>query len=610
MTDPINAIELEVAKALVQAGVNGLTKLLQKVPALFKRHGRAREQHVVEEIDRTVTRLQAVTGSELERERARQEAGWEVLLRGLLAEHPDAAVDLKALATEINATLADARPGGGVVGVVNASRDAYVAGRDITVNHHPDRGDSQLELSAITVANTDPPDAASVLLDLKLRNTGGQPAILHRATFHIHDAVLLPPRPLVGFSPHEGWFLVRGSLEVSHTYDINLPLPTRAAGSRHDLDLSQAIEPAGTDRFRIRLGIPGPLDTIIYLLHFDIHYDKDRTITAPAVAIGHPPWNTLETPDEIRSDLRSFRTSVRSIRDAIDREMTARGLPTSDWDSHPPARRADLPPRLLSVDGDPDPFKGSNPRDGFYRVRDTFWNPDNSVTKRLDYIHTYCTRITNMINGASICQDSLPQILAQAQAVLEQMPALRAEFGTPEFSTPDPTDTRPQPWTSSAASSKADVDKLIRLMVERSRERDKINPADQVTKYTELVADRTRVHGPDHEDTLSDRGSLAYWIGRAGDPAGAAETLAELVADRTRVNGPDSPYTLHARGELADWRGKAGDPAGAAEALAELVADKIRLLGSDDYRTRDSQRALGRWQDQAGQKAQMPDNDQ
>jgi hypothetical protein len=426
------------------------------------------------------------------------------------------------------------------------------------IHHHSDRGDSQLELSAVTVANTDPPDAASVLLDLKLRNTGGLPAILHRATFHIHDAVLLPPHPLVGFRPYVGELFARGVLEVSHTYDINLPLPKRAAGSHHELDLSQAIEPAGTDRFRIRLGIPGPLDTIIYLLHFDIHYDKDRTITAPVVAIGHPPWNTLETPGKIRSDLRSFRPCVRRIRDAIDREMTARGLPTPDWDNHPPACRADLPPKLLSVDGDPDPLRRSTPRDGFYKVRDTFWNPDNSVTQRLDYIHTYCTRIVNMINGASIRQDSLSQILAQAQAILEQMPALRAEFGTPEFSTPDPTDTRPQPWTLSAVSSSADVDKLIRLMVERSRERDKVNPADEVTKYT------------------------------------------KLVADRTRVNGPDSPYTLHARGELARWIGEAGDPAGAAEALAELVADKMRVLGSDDHRTHDSQRALARWQDQAG----------
>ncbi|TCO55623.1 hypothetical protein [Actinocrispum wychmicini] len=308
------------------------------------------------------------------------------------------------------------------------------------IHHHSDRGDSHLELSAVTLANTDPPDASSVMLDLKLRNTGGQPAILHRATVHIHDAVALSSYAMVGFMPFEVWW-ARGVLQVSHTYDINLPLPRHAAGSRHNLDLSQAIEPAGTDRFRIRLGIPGPLDTILYLLHFDIHFNKDRTITSPAIAIAHPPGSTLATPDAIRADLQRFRRAVRVVRDAVDREMTARGLPAPDWDNHPPASRAELPPKLRSVDGvlpNADGVRAGSLDEVFgedgrtYSVYDEFWNPDNSVAQRLADIHAYCNRIVNIINGASIRHDSMPQILTQAQTVLDQIPVLRADLVRPE----------------------------------------------------------------------------------------------------------------------------------------------------------------------------------
>ncbi|WP_416903892.1 tetratricopeptide repeat protein [Micromonospora echinospora] len=40
-----------------------------------------------------------------------------------------------------------------------------------------------------------------------------------------------------------------------------------------------------------------------------------------------------------------------------------------------------------------------------------------------------------------------------------------------------------------------------------------------------VLADRLRVLGPDHRHTLSTSSNLAYWRGRAGDPAGAVEAL-------------------------------------------------------------------------------------
>ncbi|WP_461123923.1 tetratricopeptide repeat protein [Saccharothrix stipae] len=55
------------------------------------------------------------------------------------------------------------------------------------------------------------------------------------------------------------------------------------------------------------------------------------------------------------------------------------------------------------------------------------------------------------------------------------------------------------------------------------------------------------------------RSNLARWRGEAGDPAGAAEAFAELLADRLRVGGPDHPDTLAARNNLAYWRKQAVD---------------------------------------------------
>ncbi|WP_431895601.1 hypothetical protein [Micromonospora haikouensis] len=287
--------------------------------------------------------------------------------------------------------------------------------------------DSELELSAVTLTQTgswqDSWVDSCAVLDLKLRNIGGQPAILHRATFHVHDAICLSPYDLVGFLPYEEMFL-RGALIASNTYDLSLPDPEQAAGSRHTLDLAQAIEPAGTDCFLIRLGIPPTQDTLIYLLRFDIHYNTRRTLTSPAIAIAHPPGSTLVSPDEIRADLHRFHEAVREVRAALDVELVSRGLAPPDWDNHPPTGRTDLPANLLAVDGNGLPFSMA----GTYEVNDAFWNPAQALTQRLHDIRAYCTRVVRIIKDADISHDSLPFIRAEAQAILDELPALEAEF--------------------------------------------------------------------------------------------------------------------------------------------------------------------------------------
>ena len=308
--------------------------------------------------------------------------------------------------------------GSPVVGAVTTGRDAYVAGRDMTINHPPERRDSELELSSISLTETGPRHQSSAVLDLKIRNTGDQPAILHRAALHIHDAVSLSPYYTVAFLPYEE-FWVRGALHVSQTYDIELPHPDEAAGTDHDLDLSQAIEPAGTDRFHLRLGIPRTQDTLVYQLSLDIRYDKHGTLSSPVIAVAHPPGSRLATAEEIRADIRSFRLAVREVRDAVDREMTGRGLTAPDWSGNSPTRRADLPRPLRSLDGDPgDPL---NIQRGTYKVNDTFWNPDAAVAQHLREVHEYYRRVVRMIEEADVHHDALDRVLIDARTTLAEL---------------------------------------------------------------------------------------------------------------------------------------------------------------------------------------------
>jgi hypothetical protein len=56
-----------------------------------------------------------------------------------------------------------------------------------------------------------------------------------------------------------------------------------------------------------------------------------------------------------------------------------------------------------------------------------------------------------------------------------------------------------------------------------------------------LLPVRERVSGPEHPDTLTDRGNLAGWTGEAGDAAGARDQYAAQLPVRERVSGPEHP---------------------------------------------------------------------
>lgn len=105
MVDLPATIELEFAKALVQASVTGGGELIRKVPALFRRQGRTREQQATAELDRGRELLARAAPADLDREIVRHEAMWELRVRDLLAEHPDLGDDIRRLTADIRAAL-------------------------------------------------------------------------------------------------------------------------------------------------------------------------------------------------------------------------------------------------------------------------------------------------------------------------------------------------------------------------------------------------------------------------------------------------------------------------------------------------------------------------
>ena len=76
--------------------------------------------------------------------------------------------------------------------------------------------------------------------------------------------------------------------------------------------------------------------------------------------------------------------------------------------------------------------------------------------------------------------------------------------------------------------------------------------------YEQTLADRERVLGPDHPDTLLSRNNLALAYRAAGRTDEAISLNEQTLADRERVLGPDHPDTLKSRDNLANAYRAAG----------------------------------------------------
>jgi tetratricopeptide (TPR) repeat protein len=105
-------------------------------------------------------------------------------------------------------------------------------------------------------------------------------------------------------------------------------------------------------------------------------------------------------------------------------------------------------------------------------------------------------------------------------------------------------------------------------------------PAEAVSWFQWVLADRIRVLGPDHPGTIVARRNLGHASLAANQPADAVTILDAVAGDYERVRGADHPDTLRARDELADAYRAMGRSSGAIALYRRTLADRERSQGS------------------------------
>ncbi|MET9413585.1 tetratricopeptide repeat protein [Streptomyces klenkii] len=99
--------------------------------------------------------------------------------------------------------------------------------------------------------------------------------------------------------------------------------------------------------------------------------------------------------------------------------------------------------------------------------------------------------------------------------------------------------------------------------------------------HAAVAADRERLLGPDHPDTLTSRYEAAFALSALGRPGEALREYARAAAGRERVLGPDHPATLAARQETAYVLGQLGRHFEAHDVYAAVLAARERTVGPD-----------------------------
>ncbi|MFE9452766.1 tetratricopeptide repeat protein [Streptomyces sp. NPDC006739] len=96
-----------------------------------------------------------------------------------------------------------------------------------------------------------------------------------------------------------------------------------------------------------------------------------------------------------------------------------------------------------------------------------------------------------------------------------------------------------------------------------------------------VAAERARLLGPDHPDTLASRYEVAFTLSRTGRAAEALDGYTEVARARARVLGPDHPDTLAARQETAFVLGRLGRHFEAHQIYTAVLAARQRSIGAD-----------------------------
>ncbi|GAB2961719.1 hypothetical protein GCM10023080_022580 [Streptomyces pseudoechinosporeus] len=161
-------------------------------------------------------------------------------------------------------------------------------------------------------------------------------------------------------------------------------------------------------------------------------------------------------------------------------------------------------------------------------------------------------------------------------------------------------DTSPTPPHTGSTAAEPEQEDLASRHEQAQRTSQTAGPLEAARLLAEVAADRARVLGPDHPETLLARSDHAYYLGEAGKHEEAARLQADLAADHLRVLGPDHPETLRARHNHAWNVGETGERGEAARLLTEVAADHVRALGPDHPETLRARHNHGRNVGEAG----------
>ncbi|MFJ6074534.1 tetratricopeptide repeat protein [Streptomyces sp. NPDC093065] len=105
--------------------------------------------------------------------------------------------------------------------------------------------------------------------------------------------------------------------------------------------------------------------------------------------------------------------------------------------------------------------------------------------------------------------------------------------------------------------------------------------ADALRAYKGVAEARIRMLGADHADTLAVRQEMAYTLGRLGRYTDAHQVYASVLAARERTMGADHPDTLRCRHNLAASLGRLGRTGEAHRTAREVAAARARVLGPE-----------------------------
>ncbi|MDX3228124.1 serine/threonine-protein kinase [Streptomyces sp. ME19-01-6] len=104
---------------------------------------------------------------------------------------------------------------------------------------------------------------------------------------------------------------------------------------------------------------------------------------------------------------------------------------------------------------------------------------------------------------------------------------------------------------------------------------------DALGEYGRVAAGRERAFGPEHPDTLAARQETAFALSRLGRHFEAHQVYAAVLAARERTMGADHPDTLRCRHNLAFILGRLGRLEDSHRTACEVAAARERVLGPD-----------------------------